>query len=314
MKTMKLGVPDLVSNSYFPAIAAVELGFFRREGIDAAIELIFPSNRTFEALRHRAVDFVAAPAHSVLAAFPHWGGAKLAASLGQGTFWLLIMNRKLGIAPGDLNALKGRRIGAAPFVELSFRQLLVDSGFVLDRDNIQIVEVPGAKEPGVSFGIAAARALEAGSIDGFWANGLGAEVAIRAGVGAVVLDVRRGLGPDFAFDYTFPALVTSEAALAADPDLIAAGVRAVAATEAALRADVELATKVGEALFPPAEAAMIADVVERDLPFYTPQISEKTFAGLNRFAAAVGLPAGPAKYEDVVVTRFKPIWDSAMPA
>ena len=309
MKTVKLGVPDLVSSSYFPAIAAVELGFFHREGVDASIDLIYPSNRTFEALRNRDVDFVAAPAHSVLAAFPNWSGAKLIASLGQGTYWLLIMNRNLGIAPGNLEALKGRRIGAAPFVELSFRQLLLDSGYVLERDDIQIVEVPGAKEPGVSFGIAAARALEAGAMDGFWANGLGAEVAIRSGVGSIVLDVRRGLGPDFAFNYTFPALVSSGAALAADPDLIAAGVRAITATEAALRADVSLATKVGNALFPAAEAAMIADVVERDLPYYTPHISEKTFAGLSRFAAGFGLLTEPAQYEDAVAVQFKPIWD-----
>lgn len=309
MTKARLGVPDLVSNSYFPAIAAVELGFFKREGVDAEIDLIYPSNRTFECLRNRTVDFVAAPAHSVLAAFPNWKGAKLIASVGQGTYWLLIMNRKLGIAPGDLDALKGLRIGAAPFVELSFRQLLVDEGYVLERDNIQIVEVPGAKEPGVSFGIAAAQALEADKLDGFWANGLGAETAIRAGVGSVVLDVRRGLGPAAAFDYTFPALVTSEAALAADPELIAAGVRAITAAQAALRADVRLATKVGEALFPAAEAAMIADVIQRDLPYYTPHISEKSFAGLNRFAAGFGLLTAPAKYEDVVPTEFRPIWD-----
>ena len=29
--------PDLISNSYFPALAAVELGFFNLEGIDAEI-------------------------------------------------------------------------------------------------------------------------------------------------------------------------------------------------------------------------------------------------------------------------------------
>ena len=31
--------PDLISNSYFPALAAVELGFFNEEGIDAEISL-----------------------------------------------------------------------------------------------------------------------------------------------------------------------------------------------------------------------------------------------------------------------------------
>ena len=39
---MKLAVPDLISNSYFPAIAAVELGCFKREGLDVTLELIVP--------------------------------------------------------------------------------------------------------------------------------------------------------------------------------------------------------------------------------------------------------------------------------
>ena len=29
---MKLAVPDLISNSYFPAVAAIELGFFEERG------------------------------------------------------------------------------------------------------------------------------------------------------------------------------------------------------------------------------------------------------------------------------------------
>jgi hypothetical protein len=37
---MKLAIPDLISNSYFPAIAAVELGCFAREGLDVELELM----------------------------------------------------------------------------------------------------------------------------------------------------------------------------------------------------------------------------------------------------------------------------------
>lgn len=310
MKKLLLGVPDLVSNSYFAAIAAVELGFFKREGIDASIELIYPSNRTFAGLRDGAIDFVAAPAHSALAVFPAWRGAKLAAALSQGTYWLLVMDKALKIAHGDLNALKGKRIGAAPFVELSFRQLLIDAGFDLDRDNIQIVAVPGADEPGVSFGIAAAKALKAGLLDGFWANGLGAETSIRGGVGEVILDVRRGLGSAKAFDYTFPALVTSQAAMDRDPGLIGAGVRAVVNAQAALRKDVSLSRKVGDSLFPAEEAAMIEDVVRRDLPYYTPHISPKSFDGLVRFTQARNLLQQPASYEDVVGVIWREIWDA----
>ena len=31
---MKVAIPDLISNSYFPVAAAVELGFFKAEGLD----------------------------------------------------------------------------------------------------------------------------------------------------------------------------------------------------------------------------------------------------------------------------------------
>jgi hypothetical protein len=51
---MKIAVPDLISNSYFPAIAAVELGKFAEHGIDASIELVFPVNKAYGALRAMA--------------------------------------------------------------------------------------------------------------------------------------------------------------------------------------------------------------------------------------------------------------------
>jgi len=56
---MRIAVPDLISNSYFPAVAAVELGFFKPEGLDAELELIFPVPKTMEDLRDGKLDFVA---------------------------------------------------------------------------------------------------------------------------------------------------------------------------------------------------------------------------------------------------------------
>src|SRR2546423_15317914 len=74
---MKLAVPDIISNSYFPAAAAVELGFFKQEGLDVSLELIFPVDQAYAALRDGAVDFVGGSAHSALAAFPEWRGGPL---------------------------------------------------------------------------------------------------------------------------------------------------------------------------------------------------------------------------------------------
>jgi len=67
---MKIAVPDVISNSYFPAAGAVELGFFKQEGLDVSLELIFPVDQAYAALRDGAVDFVGGSAHSALAAFP----------------------------------------------------------------------------------------------------------------------------------------------------------------------------------------------------------------------------------------------------
>jgi NitT/TauT family transport system substrate-binding protein len=217
VKQIVLAVPDLVSNSYFPAIAAVELGFFREQGLDARSELIFPNFRAFEALRDGAVDLVAGPAHAALPVCPQWQGLKLLGALAQGMFWLLVMRADLPATPGDVNAVRGRTLGAAPLVDLTLKQLLADSGIDLVRDGVRIVGVPGAMEPGVSFGVAAANALEAGAIDGFWANAMGAENAVRSGIGKIVLDVRRGLGPARAVHYTLSALVTSDRVSARSP-------------------------------------------------------------------------------------------------
>ena len=92
---MKLAVPDMISNSYFPAEAAVELGFFKAEGLDVALELIFPVDKAYAALRDGAVDFVGGSAHSALAAFPGFRGVKLICAQAQGMYWFLVMHADL---------------------------------------------------------------------------------------------------------------------------------------------------------------------------------------------------------------------------
>src|SRR5581483_9760519 len=125
---MRIAVPDLISNSYFPAVAAVELGLFHEEGLDAELELVFPVTRAMAALRDGALDFVAGAAHATLTAFPDWRGAKLLAALAQRMYWLLVLRADLHARRGDLQAIRGLRIGAAPGVDLGLRQLLIEAG------------------------------------------------------------------------------------------------------------------------------------------------------------------------------------------
>lgn len=304
---MKIAVPDLISNSYLPAPAAVELGFFEKEGLDMSYELIFPVDDANKALRDGKVDFVGGSAHSTLAGFPEWEGAKLICALSQGMYWFLVARKDLEIALGDTHALKGLNIGAAPWVDLGLRALLKEEGIDPDTE-VNIAPIPGTVVPGVSFGVTAAAALEEGKIDAFWANGMGAEVAVTKGVGTIVLDPRRGVGPAASFNFTQPVFATTQKIIDEQPDKVAAAVRAIVSVQKAIKRDVSLATEVGRKSFPEAETALIAQVVERDLPFYDATISPDFVMGMNTFCRDMGLMVGDPSFEEVVATQFADLW------
>jgi NitT/TauT family transport system substrate-binding protein len=246
-----------------------------------------------------------------LSAFPGFKGAKLIAAQAQGMYWFLVMRSDLGAKRGDLNVVKGRTIGAAPWVNTGLRGLLLAAGIDPARDKINIAPVPGLIGDSVpNFGVMAARALQAGKLDGFWANGMGAEVAVRGGFGTVVADVRRGDGPKACFHYTAPTIATTDALIARSPDTVAAAVRAIVKTQAALKSDVARAGEVGRKLFPPEEAGLITELVRRDLPYYDATLSRQFIAGMTAFLRSQGVIEGDVAYETIVATQFAPLWKS----
>src|SRR5437016_10869638 len=112
--SLRLAIPDLISPSYFPAIAAVEMGFFAKEGFEAKLELLYPVTKTYEELREGRLDFVGGASHAALYAFKDWNGGKLLCALAQNMYWFLVLHSSLNPKRGDLKSAKGLRIGAAP--------------------------------------------------------------------------------------------------------------------------------------------------------------------------------------------------------
>lgn len=303
----RIAAVDLVSNTCFPALAADELGFFKSEGLDARIELVAMLGAT-KALRQGSADaMIAGSVFDILTEFPNWKGAKVAVALSRGTPWLLVVRSNLDAKRGDLTALKGLRITAAKGPDLALKQLLKNGGIEVGRD-VQIVELPGAKSRDVSFGVFAARALQAGQVDGFWANAMGGETATSSGAGKILVDVRRGDDPAEIRSCTFAGMATTDAFIEREPEAMAAAVRAIVKAQKALRGDPSLAREVGQRKFSKDAAELIAKVVARDVEFYNPVISEEMVLKMNRFAQTVGQLSGPVAYEDVAAVRYRELW------
>lgn len=298
--TLRIAIPDMISPSYFPAIAAVELGFLEEEGLDASIELRFPVTDTYAALREGELDYVGGAAHAALSAFPDWQGCRLLCALSQGMYWFLVVRSDLDVTVGDLDVLRGLRIGAAPGPVDGLRRLLQHVGIDPDGD-VSIGPVPAASTGGVSFGVSAAASLEEGSIDGFWANGMGAEVAIRRGVGQLLLDARRGPRPDGITGYTFPALVATEQRIAVAPDEVRRVRRAVIRAQRVLSEDPGRAVDAARPHFPAQELNLISDLIARDAAFYDPTINDDAVAAMQLFAHELGLATTPTVSPDTVV-------------
>lgn len=305
---LKLALPDLVSNSYFPAIAAVELGMFKAEGLEVELEMIYPAPACYEALRDGRVQLVAGSAHLPLGAFPDWRGVRLLCALSQGMYWFLVLRSDIAANRGDLAVLDDRNIVAAPGVDLGFKALLAAADIDPVAHGINIGPLPGGVAPGVSFGVAAARAMEAGHIDGFWANGMAAAVAVDSGAGQIVLDVRRGDGPAAAFAFTQPTLAARADFCELHPDIAQASVRAIMQTLRALRADPSLATQVASAWFPEQEARLIRSLVQLDSDFYTPELRDESLAAMQAFAVSFGNLSHPVDADEFVDAGCRSLW------
>jgi ABC-type nitrate/sulfonate/bicarbonate transport system substrate-binding protein len=301
----RLTVADLDSPSYFVATAAVELGFFREEGIDAEVERAYGALNGPERLRNGDVHFLGGPAYMATRAFPGWRGVKLLCALAQYSYWFLAVRADLNVKRGDLGALKGLRISSSTaFPEVGLRHLLRQSGIDLERDKVSIVPLPHTKDEHLKYRVGV-DALDQNIADAYWGNGMRLAIGEKLGVAKVHLDLRRGDGPPGARFYNFAALTTTERLIDEQPQVVAGAVRAIVKAQRALKTDPSRATAIGERLFAPEAASLIAGLIARDAPFYEPAISTEAVDGINTFAMANGLLAEPLAYDRLVATQFR---------
>lgn len=305
----KMMVADVDSPSYFVATAAVKLGFFRAEGIEIEFVPEYGAKHGPEKLRDGSIHFFGGPAFAATRAFPMWKGAKLLCALSQYSYWFMGIRKDIEIERGDIAGLKGLRVASSfAFPRTALKYMLSEAGMDMERDEVQIVESLATQSEWHSLdGI---RAIRENHADAFWGNGMRLALAEKAGLAKLHLDLRRGDGPPGARFYNFAALTTTDALIEKEPEVAAAAIRAIRATQRALQADPSLARKVGDDLFPKDQAELIPVLVARDEPFYDASIGPDAIEGLNRFAMANGLSERMLAPEDIVATQFSALWSN----
>jgi ABC-type nitrate/sulfonate/bicarbonate transport system substrate-binding protein len=301
---LRLTVPDAISPSYFVAIAAVQLGFFREEGVD--MEFVFAPADSSQALRDGVVDFYGGSPYPGLYRFPGWRGGAVLCALSHYTYWFLAVRSDIKCERGDVSAVKGLRLSAGGLPGLTLQKLLEEAGIDCQRDNVRIVASP--QHTSQNWAWDGVDALEQGVADGYWGNGLRADLGVKRGIAKILLDVRRGDGPPAARHWTFPALITTERLVREQPAIAAGAVRAIVKTQRALRADPQLAARAAQRLFPAEEASLIAFEVARDASFYNASVTEEMIAHASRFAREMGVLEGDVKYGELVATQFAHLW------
>src|SRR5262245_49747618 len=240
--TMRLTVADAISPSYFVAIAAVQLGFFQQEAVD--VEFVFAPPNPSQAPKDGTVDFFGGSPYTGLRAFPGWRGGVLLCALSHYTYWFLAIRSDIECERGEVSAVKGLRLSASADPGLTMKRLLEEAGIDLERDNVRLVPSPRRTSPNWAWD--GVDAIEQGVSDGYWGNGLRADLGVKRGIAKILLDVRRGDGLPAARHWTFPALVTTERLVKEHPDIAAGAVRAIVKTQRALRANPQLAVKAAE--------------------------------------------------------------------
>ena len=301
---MRITVADAISPSYFVAIAAVQLGFFQEEGVE--MEFVFPPADPSQALRDGVVDFYGGSPYTGLHRFPGWRGGAVLCALAPYTYWFLAVRSDLTCERGDVSAVKGLRLSASVLPGLTLKRLLEEAGIDFQRDNVRLVASP--RRISQNWAWDGVDAIEQGVADGYWGNGLRADLGVKRGIAKILLDVRRGDGPAAARTWTFPALITTERLVQEQPDIAAAAVRAIVKTQRALRAAPQRAAQAAQRLFPAEEASLIAFEVARDVEFYDATVTEEMIAHASRFAREMGVLEGEVRYSELVATQFAPLW------
>ena len=301
--TVRIGAvraPTLV-----PVLVAQEEGFFTWQDVRAEIVTYPGVPAVRQALINREVDAAVLSVGATLQAFDQ--GIKLrnlVLLLGKPNA-TIVTQKDLRIPKGDLNALRGKRIGVdAPGgrVDVLLRLMLLQKGIDPNRE---LTIIPTGEVPGHLA------AMQARRVD--------AQVTWEPGTSLLTMPSQTGLGDVFldmrAFDTLYPLSRIVEASVVAHDewvrdqrDVALRVSRAVACTDLAIRTHPDLVARAYRQLFPGMAPEVYENIARNQPLVYWQRITRENVQIMSDLYRALGLVKGTVRFEDVVAEGFPLSW------
>lgn len=300
-----------VSISAVPSTSSVVLyvaeqeGYFDEAGLNVKVVEFTSGAESERAMVSGAVDMGSGGVGTTLIMASKGIKARNVVLFQNKSIFTLVAHEGLDIGPGDLQALKGKKIGVSSpgsLTDLFLRIALRDAGIDPDRD-VTIVATGGLN--------AHLPALKTGSVDAqmTWEP---ATVMITKGdgVGKIVLDLRTEDVSPALQNLLGSSLQATDAWLAKDNNLekAKAAAKAIDRARQAIVKDPEIMMAPLKRIFPSLDESLLAEIAQIEASSYQGAITPEAIEHMSDIYVSTKIIDRPVSYDEIVDDRIAAEW------
>jgi NitT/TauT family transport system substrate-binding protein len=297
---VKIGVTP--SFLFLPVYVAQDAGFFEDEGIKAEFVEFQGGAEVTSAMLGGSIDFGGSLSERPAVLAEKGMAAKNVMALQNKLAFTLVARSDLDIKPGNVQDLKGKKIGVTRLgggLDQALRALLRDAGLDPEKD-VSIVATGG-----VSSGMAA---LESKAVDA----SMGAEPATSMGelkgITKSIIDLRNGEGPESVQTMSFPTLQATDKYLQNNEELTHKVVRAIAKAQKAMRENPQLGVDSIKKLFKDFDDELLLSIMEKEKGMFHAAITEDMSANIIQAMKSLGEVSKNLSHKDITAVEFEKEW------
>ena len=287
------------STTWLPIRFAADKGYFKEAGLpNATFTQIDSAQDAATALASNAVQFAGLAFERAVLASIAGKPTQCVVSIGDTPPTALVVSSKLNITPGDWGALRGKTIGVAigGWSEIATKYLVKKNGVALT--DVKFTNTPN---PATQLS-----ALKSGQVDAIGGTEPAPRQAIIEGFGKMFFDLetKQAIAKEWPSPFQATCVQVQAAYAKANPQVVAAVVKAVQRALKEFQAKPEVATAFAIQLSPDSDRAVIEASVKAVTTTWSTDgsISEAAITNVSSILVEYGVLPKALPYADVVFT------------